>query len=120
MTNLTDQMNYELALSLDEAGFPQGGSGKWIGDPRALVMRSEDRVYAPTLAELIAACGDQFGTLAQIFIELEEDGDLEANYWVAATSASSAIHGPGWRNSEGATPEEAVANLWLALIDSKA
>ena len=50
-------MNYELAKKLKKCGFPQGGDGKWIGPPDALMWRNDDRVYVPTLEELIEACG---------------------------------------------------------------
>ena len=53
-------MNYDLAKQLRDAGFPQGGNGKWIGPPDKIVWRSGDRAYAPTLEELIAACGTEF------------------------------------------------------------
>jgi hypothetical protein len=36
-------MNYELAKQLRDTGFPQSGSGKWIGPPEKIVWRSGDR-----------------------------------------------------------------------------
>jgi hypothetical protein len=56
-------MDYELAKSLMDAGFPQIGKGRLIGSLEKLVWRSSDRVYVPTLEELIDACGDDFGSL---------------------------------------------------------
>ena len=53
-------MIYELAAELKLAGFPQAGNGRWIGSPSALVLRSSDRVYVPTLEELMEACGSDF------------------------------------------------------------
>ena len=54
-------MDYSLANELKNAGFPQGGRGRWIVDPNRIVVRFEDRAYVPTLEELIEACGDDFG-----------------------------------------------------------
>ncbi len=56
-------MDYDLAESLMDAGFPQIGKGSLIGPPNKLVWRSGDRVYAPTLEELIEACGENFALL---------------------------------------------------------
>jgi hypothetical protein len=56
-------MDYELAKSLMDAGFPQIGKGSLIGSPNKLVWRSGDRVYVPTLEELIEACGRNFDSL---------------------------------------------------------
>jgi hypothetical protein len=85
-------MNYDLAKQLREAGLAQGGNGKWITPPDKIVARREDRVYVPTLSELIMACED--------FRCLEKNRGT----WVARTTAVTA---------EGVTPEEAVARLWL-------
>ena len=55
---MTD-VSYQLAAELGESGFPQGGSGSWVGDPAVVVMRSGDRVYVPTLSELIETCTER-------------------------------------------------------------
>jgi hypothetical protein len=69
-------MDYELAKSLMDAGFPQIGKGSLIGSLDKLVWRSGDRVYVPTLEELIDACGENFGSLNR-----QNDGWLAyANY----------------------------------------
>jgi|SRR5271165_2287624 len=59
-------ISYELAKQLKEGGFPQAGDGKWIGPADSLVCRSADRVYVPTLEELIGALGHHFYSLEQI------------------------------------------------------
>src|SRR5262245_11207751 len=46
-----------------DAGFPQIGKSSSIGSPDKLVWRISDRVYVPTLEELIDACGENFGSL---------------------------------------------------------
>ena len=96
-------MNYELANELKEVGFPQGGKGTWTLPPDSLVARRADRVYSPTLEELIEACGRAFRSLTW-----QSDGRWDAF-----------IYGPidtvGGTNHIGATPTEAVARLWLTL-----
>ena len=61
-------MKYELAKALKDAGFPQSGKGTWTYHPDNLVTRYSDRVYDPTLSELIDACGDQEFTLVREII----------------------------------------------------
>jgi hypothetical protein len=56
-------VDYELAKSLMDAGYPQIGKGSSIGSPDKIVWRISDRVYVPTLEELIEACGNNFGSL---------------------------------------------------------
>jgi hypothetical protein len=89
-------VDYELAKSLMDAGFPQIGKGSLIGSPKKLVWRSGDRVYVPTLEEPIEACGKNFDSL-----DKRHDG------WLAHASYD--------QSSFGETPVEAVARLWLAL-----
>jgi hypothetical protein len=89
-------MDYELAKSLMDAGFPQVGKGSLIGSLNKLVWRSGDRVYVPTLEELIEACGENFVSLHR-----QHDGWLAyANYDQRCFAETAA---------------EAVARLWLAL-----
>ena len=95
-------MTYEQAKELEEAGFPQGRRGTWIFPDDQLVARAKDRVYAPTLEELIEACGDDFEALIK-----------QAGGWKAVATGKS---NPGGTDPiSGATPSEAVARLWLAL-----
>ena len=96
-------MDYKLAEQLRDAGFPQGGNGKWIGPPDKIVWRSGDRAYVPTLEELIAASGYPFYLNSN-----------HAGYWYAGNAQhSEALTG------EGDTPEDAVAKLWLALTERR-
>lgn len=97
-------MNYELALELKNAGFPQTkewgliGGGKWL--PPQNLMEYVNPVtagaYAPTLSELIEACGAQFESLHS-----------GTNWFCNDTLLY-----------EGPTPEEAVARLYLALNEN--
>jgi len=89
-------VDYELAKSLMDAGFPQIGKGRLIGSPDKLVWRNSDRIYAPTLEELIDACGENFSSLNK-----QNDG------WRASANYDQSFLAE--------TPTEAVARLWLAL-----
>lgn len=89
-------MNYELALKLKEAGWPQHPFNAWCGCGAETI----NDPHFPTLSELIEACGEQF-----LSLEKNPDG------WLA----SSEEDGNMPVGIDGATPEEAVANLWLAL-----
>lgn len=107
-------MKYELAKKLKDAGLKiESDFGyvylePWQGathiydlccDPRT---DGKDYVYAPTLSELIEACGDVFNSLNRQklinkwYVNFDREYDYEPE-------------------SEGDTPEEAVANLWLKL-----
>ncbi len=92
----TNNMNYELAKKLKDAGFPQEGDGsvRWTDQEPNLGIP----VYQPTLSELIEACGDKF--------EFMGKGD-PVSEWIAFDN--------GELNGRGSTPEIAVANLYLAL-----
>jgi len=125
-------MEYALAKALQDAGFPQEGAGKWVGDPASIIMRRADRIYAPTLEELIAACGDEFVSLRNFRRELESFngkgkttdliigenyGGLKGGDWIAeCTRTTSLDEGTTERiSAAGHTPEGAVARLWLVL-----
>lgn len=103
-------MKYELAKELKDAGFPQEGHFWYVSEDGKntselmSVDAQEERTYmklilvAPTLSELIAACGEAFSHMSR-----RDTGE----YWVRARD-SDVYH-------KGETPEEAVARLWLAL-----
>ena len=103
-------MNYELAKELKDAGFPQSGqfgfSRKRDGSPvyngPAYLINDEDWVVAPTLEELIEACGDGFLSLSRW-----QSGN--SWHWYCNDDETGAVA------SEGTTPAEAVARLYLAL-----
>jgi hypothetical protein len=111
-------MDYELAKELKEAGFPQQIAwGQFVfsveGKLSICTRYKSDRdctvhanasgmVLAPTLSELIEACGDNFG---QVF--KRSYGDERAP-WGAFDNAVVT-------EANGSTPSEAVARLWLAL-----
>ncbi len=98
-------MTYELAKKLKDAGwkFRPCSQGSWNG---GLIFKFDEysrgeMFYAPTLEELIEACGVK-GTL---FRMNNVDGP-----WTAETDRDG-----HWSYGHGSTPTEAVARLWLAL-----
>lgn len=126
-------MTYELAKKLKEAGFPQNYTvGDYVmfqfGDEWKTVLvthhgsehqcdedlnhrcececntcypyMNRDALFVPKLSQLIGACGEEF-------YDLQSKGN---GFWL-----SSGNHDGEWIEGFGSTPEEAVANLWLAL-----
>lgn len=96
-------MNYELAKELKDAGFPQDGDGlRYCEECPEHEIHFLDHglvyVLAPTLSELIEACGGKFTGLTR-----DDDGVFAAHSRIDIYTEL------------GATPEEAVARLWLAL-----
>lgn len=92
-------MTYELAKELKDAGFPQYTGVDCRHTPPAIQTageRVEESVYFPTLSELIEACGNERIEMVRPVLGL----------WEVRTSE--------WKTN-GSTPEEAVARLWLAL-----
>lgn len=135
-------MNYELAKRLKDAGFPQKGEyifaiekGKstWMSfhaavlDEDGYAFSSKSDVICPTLSELIEACGDDFTNLTLVAREykgLDENGQRKYNVesfpkWVCGWSTNGVNSLSDEWEQEGSTPEEAVANLWLALNEKK-
>jgi len=99
-------MNYELALELNKAGFPQcedesgpmcAAHGCW----RAGGTYGYVNCHNPTLGELVMKCGEGFQVL-------KRGGHLT---WLAY------MNGGKW--IEGETAEIAVARLWLVLNKPK-
>lgn len=139
-------MNYELALKLKDAGFPQKDNPEqqmlqeegdpfppnnrtmWIKyfNPEYVEKMREKIVYIPTLEELIEACGNGFTNLALIKSFPESLGrfwyenhpelkKLEPPFWVCSWTENGVNDSADNWKYQGETPEEAVANLWLAL-----
>lgn len=126
-------MNYELALRLKEAGFPQGlydftrdgehyqfretddvpenNRTMWARyyTQEFLDKHIEELVLIPTLSELIEECGERFRWL------VHEHSITTLNEWYASDGTNTWKEDAHW----GITPEEAVANLYLALNKKK-
>lgn len=91
-------------------GFPQKGPGKTIfknghisGHSPDVYPDSIDACYLPTLSELIDACGEKFYGIHRMV-----DGEWLAFIYDIEDSTRQL-------ETKGSTPEEAVANLWLAI-----
>ena len=98
-------ISYELALKLKNAGFPQG-----IKNGVLFPYASEDireKVYIPTLLELIEVCGDNLKTLYKFTDEI----------WEATNEDCTQDQWANWNGlrTRGSTPEEAVSLLWLEI-----
>ena len=100
-------MNYELAQQLKDAGFRQRGfepceicNDEKLDCP--IAKRNKEGVHIPTLSELIEAC---LALIPDKFLDIGCRGYKGIEWY--ATSL--------WKHETGATPEEAVARLWLAL-----
>lgn len=93
-------MNYETALKLKNAGFPQ--------KPEDLLNEVEymgvkhTKPTEPTLEELIEACGKGYFALESYQGGWQAKMGLQDYEWI-----------------DGSTPRIAVANLWLALNEKK-
>lgn len=105
---------YELAVELEQAGFPQTGAGHMENEngyqPFGGIRDNDgygNFVYFPTLEELIEGCGSDFDLLTHDpNFGMRGKLRLKALWW--ATSWSRKEEG-------GSTPSEAVARLYLAL-----
>ena len=96
-------MKYELAKKLKDAGFKVESHDCWEKG-----CQSNDGVCYPTLSELIEACGKMslFSYRGQKVWQAE-GGELYVN--------KETMQGGYKIRVIGLTPEEAVAELWLAL-----
>lgn len=105
-------MTYEQALKLKNAGFPHDGYSKGdivLDDVICEQCNDKHDAYAPTLSELIEVCGDKFGAL-------QHQRVLDAQTWLAySANIENKLGIESHIVQQGDTPEEAVANLWLAL-----
>jgi hypothetical protein len=100
-------ISHELAKELKAAAYPlrRIEAGMWVGPWPTLDMNPEgdegigpQHFYAPTLSELIDACGGKLFSLTR-------HGNIWQANWINGMAGDTA----------GPTPEEAVARLWLAL-----
>lgn len=108
-------MTYELAKQLKDAGFPQTYLNGWDSECKkehTLGMATGCcGVFIPSLSELIEACGGGDFDLRSSYIRLQR-------YWIATLLTNDTASSGGkifQGKSEGSTPEEAVAKLWLEL-----
>lgn len=118
-------MDYALARKLKDAGFPQKGEGSWFlhGDD---ATERNSYAYVPTLSELIAACGNELfllwnrGAAWSACTEGEAGEDYIDDYWHEYDGFDKGeTYEFNAKRFTAPTPEEAVANLWLALRGEK-
>ena len=103
-------LSFELAKRLKEAGYPQKFKttnethytleGK-VMNTIPIQYHPDETIYAPSISELIEACGDGFSALKPFGKE-----------WVAENKKK---HG----GMLGKTIEEAVTKLWLTINEKK-
>ena len=114
--SISMSISYELAKQLNDAGFPQEltlwafyqfesdtehrlATNEMIIDKEINPNVILEIVAAPTLEELIEACGERFWRL-----------EYRTGYWEAAAYGKEMVI-----HSKAKTPTEAAATLWLAL-----
>jgi len=108
-------MTYETAKKLKDAGFPKEGGWYFLtpdGEYKDAACANEkpEDVFPPDLSELIEACGDKFVNLERDHIDPKKHASF-----VAWGKIGGNVESYGY----SITPEEAVADLWLALNDKK-
>lgn len=96
-------MTYELAKELKDAGFERKH------DPKG--TQSIENIMDADLSELIEACGENLNILARL---KPEQIAIAGFPWWAADDPVRRFDEPH-KGAGGATPEEAVARLWLVL-----
>lgn len=97
-------ISYELAKQIKDAGFPLKKVGCHECDEgRQRLDGNRETLYAPTLSELIEACGEGFMRLGRANEPFNNDELWQGvGYFMKIYTL-------------GSTPEEAVAKLWLEL-----
>lgn len=102
-------MNYELAQKLKDAGFPLKCTTYTTNDfVFGVAVKDGENVLYPLLSELIEACGENFLDL----IRTVSWGEVK---WVASGRKEDGRRFPTFQVKDFSTPEEAVAELWLAI-----
>ena len=100
-------ISYELALKLKEAGFPNIKICIGRDRPDHYALGCDERF--PTLSELIEECGDRFsGVSRNPFLNPKYENQI----WCATGMYDNGRH---QLQISGISPEEAGANLYLAI-----
>lgn len=127
-------MDYKLAKQLKEAGFEQKGNGYYLlyvpenskqlrpSYWKKIISRNagnkswvNEHYYVPSISEMIEAIGLSFRWLKR------ENTNLKGHKWHASAKGIERVNEEGRKIKEkdfrgtGRTPDEAVANLYLAI-----
>ena len=111
-------MNYELAKKLKDAGFP--AVTRWEAENnyrRSISVTGEETL--PPLGALLSELDAQLEPGDGEILLFQADGKWHAAGWGGEFFGDHYIDGDLAYLNEGTTPEEAVANLWLALREQK-
>ena len=110
-------ITYELAKQLKDAGWPQPGfdplpvlRGEWVSDPNK--SDASGYAYAPSFPELAAALPEK-GKLEITRVQQDEWWAQHSN-WTRELGLEDPLVG-----NKGASPDEALACLWLKLHEAK-
>jgi hypothetical protein len=103
-------MTYELAKQLKNAGFPKENFQTCEGGEKCNLGIEPHYFDAPTLPELIEACGDRLEELSKT----THKGKSDQKWGAYAYQCEQCEYTKSY-SGYGSTPEEAVAKLWLAL-----
>jgi hypothetical protein len=107
-------MSYELAMELQDAGFPQhtGGPALYYTDPDTVVViypelmvPIPDSVRVPTLSELIKACGQEISTIVRSGSGWSADGELGDSVIEAVARRWIGLHGRSFPLKQHATSD---------------
>ncbi len=109
-------MDYALAKQLRDAEFL--GSTHWHDDGSTIWAGTDRQLRAPTLSELIEACGhtwteEGLEKPARFSLSWDKYPDSQKDAWMATYFEEDGF--PTGNIGYGDTPEEAVARLWLVL-----
>jgi hypothetical protein len=103
-------MNYELAIKLEQAGFPNIRPCKIHNGDHT--NECDECASYPTLSELIEACGDKLIALQRQDLVPVADKSFK---WCAVKKYIDYEEPAVCEGGYGQTPKEAVAKLWLEL-----
>lgn len=104
-------MNYELAKRLKDARFPKETFMVWKHESHKYDSCKGHIENAPTLSELIEACGEEFTELSK-----RSDGWSAVYYYGYNPDLMIPMN---FKRGVGTTPSEAVAMLFLELNETK-
>lgn len=97
---------FSLNFRIEHNPYPRYRTADVKWNEADLAKLDQEEVAAPSLSELIEACGHEFNHLKKVH------GDWK---WEAYYNGEDVRDDNHYFFGNGSTPEEAVANLWLEL-----